>query len=222
MLSKVNLKYAWPSQYPGLLLLCLIVGFIGSLAFVTQSINNLYKVILGFTAGFIAINYNIQIFGFRLRSGKGLKSFTIAAVSVITAILIPVATKNNLNLFIGLDFILFTLAQFFFITSLCIAADIRDMAEDKEDAIKTFPVAAGIELSKKFILILLLLNIVLLIILNQRLFLNMQQLECLLLVSMLAMIISFQINPKNSFYYFILIIDGVIALQALSILITNF
>lgn len=219
MRSSQNLKYRWPAEFPGLLLLSLIIGFVGSMALVTYSINNLYKLAFGLIAGFIAMNYNLGLFGLRLRSIKGFKAFTIALVSVITSIIIPVANPNTWQQIISLDFIVYAFSQFFFVAALCIAADMRDTEEDREDHIKTFPVVAGIELSKKLILLLLVFEIILLVILFQRSYLEVKQLESMILVSMLSMLVSYQLQSKNSYYYFVLIIDGLIAIQSCSILI---
>jgi 1,4-dihydroxy-2-naphthoate octaprenyltransferase len=138
---------------------------------------------------------------------------------VITSIIIPVANPNTWQQIISLDFIVYAFSQFFFVAALCIAADMRDTEEDREDHIKTFPVVAGIELSKKLILLLLVFEIILLVILFQRSYLEVKQLESMILVSMLSMLVSYQLQSKNSYYYFVLIIDGLIAIQSCSILI---
>lgn len=219
MLNAQNLKYQWPSQYPGLLLLALMVGFAGTTALFSYSITNLAKMLAGLIACFLALFYNQKIWGIQLRSLKGFKAFTIAAVAVITAIVIPIADQQIWKSISFLGLILFIVAQFFFITALCIAADIRDVDEDKEDKIKTFPVASGMHLSKKLILLVLFFQIVLLIIQYQISFISIQQLEGMLLVSMLSMLVSYHITSKNTYYYFILTIDGLIVMQTLSIYI---
>ncbi len=217
MLNKQNLKYMWPANYPGLLLLCLIFSFAGSAALLSFYINNPAKVFLGFAAGFIAIIYNLKIFGIQLRSIKGLKAFTIALVTIIPSIFIPIAEENIWSKIDPIGLALFSFAQFSFITALCIGADIRDIQEDKEDKVKSFPVVAGIQISKKFIYLLLLIQASLFIILYEISFLNFKQLELFLLVCLLSMLITNQLNSNKSYSYFIFVIDGLIMAQSTGI-----
>lgn len=222
MQLKNNLKYQWPSTYPGLLLLSLLIGFTGSAALFTLSIDSSSKLVLAAIAAVIALSYNQNIIGFRLRSVKGLKSFTIALVSVITAVCIPVADYLIENTSIIFPVALYTVSQFFFIAALCIVADIRDISEDKVDKIKTFPVAAGESISKKIVMLLLSLQMVILFIVYQLDFINIQQLEMMFLIAMMSMLVSYHISIKNSYYYFILVIDGLIACQTIGLIILSY
>ena len=107
------------------------------------------------------------------------------------------------------------MSQFLFISALCIAADLRDIDEDREDKIKTFPVAAGVQISKNIIILLLILQLVLLLILYNLSYLSMYQLETFVLVSLMSMIFTHKLNATYSYYYFILGIDGLILSQSL-------
>lgn len=207
----------WPGNFPGILLLSLIIGFAGSAALLSFYIDNPVKVFLGLVAGFIAIIYNLKIFGIQLRSIKGLKAFTIALVTIIPSIFIPIAEENIWSKIDPIELALFSFAEFFFITALCIGADIRDIQEDKEDKIKSFPVAAGIQISKKIIYLLLLIQATFFIVLYEISFLNFKQLELFLLVCLLSMLITNQLNSKKSYYYFIFVIDGLIITQSTGI-----
>ncbi len=220
MTQKNNLKYLWPAQYPGLLLFSLIIGFTGSVALISYSINNPSKIILAISAILLAVFYNQKILGIRLRSSNGMKALTIAMVAIITGVIIPAAKNSFTN--IPLFFLLlFSLAQLFFITALCIAADIRDIGEDRVDQIKTFPVAAGIVISKRLIQLLFILQLVLLLILYNLSCISISQLEAFFAVSMLSMIFIHQLQTKNSYFYYIIGIDGLIACQSISVILIN-
>lgn len=220
MIKIKSIKYQWPAQYPGLLLLSLIIGFTGTMALITESIITPMQLLFGIIAGTIALLYNQKIIGIHLRSIKGVKAFSIASVSIIAAVFIPAAkfpiTEVNLLLIA-----LYALAQFLFISALCIASDLRDIDEDKEDQIKTFPVAAGAAISKKIISILMCIHLLLLFIIYNLNFMDLHQLEGYLMVSMLTLLFIANLNPSKSYYYFILGIDGLILCQSISILISN-
>jgi 1,4-dihydroxy-2-naphthoate octaprenyltransferase len=218
MSQKNNLKYLWPAKYPGLLLLCLMVGFIGSVALITSCINNPIKIFMASIAFALAVLYNQNILGIHLRSSKGFKAFTIAMVAIITGVLIP-AAKNSFTSIPFLFLLLFSLAQLCFITALCIAADMRDIEEDREDRIKTFPAAAGILTSKRLILLLFIFQLLLLFIQYNHSFITIQQLEAFFAISLLSMIFIHRLEPKNSYSYFIIGIDGLIACQSLSVIL---
>jgi len=220
MQQKNNLKYLWPAQYPGLLILSLITGFTGFVDLISYCINNPTKIVLAISALLLAIFYNQKILGIRLRSSKGIKALTIAMVAIITAVIIP-AAKNSFTDISLFFLLLFSLAQLAFITALCIAADIRDIGEDREDQIKTFPAAAGILISKRLIQLLFILQLVLLLILYNLSCISISQLEAFFAVSMLSIIFIHQLQPKKSYYYFIIGIDGLIACQSISVILIN-
>lgn len=218
--QKNNFKYLWPAQHPGLLLLCLLVGFIGSAAFITFGMNSLFKLMLGSLAAILSLFYNQKILGIRLRSLKGFKAFTIGMVAIITGVFIPAADESN-HLISGLFLMLFSLSQFFFISALCIAADIRDIEEDREDKIKTFPVAGGLRLSKNIITLLLILQLLFLLILFNLSYINTAQLEAFVAISLFCILFVRQLRPEKGYSYFIIAIDGIIACQALSLFLVK-
>jgi len=117
MIKFNTIKYQWPAQYPGLLLLSLIIGFTGTMALITESIITPMQLLFGIIAGTIALLYNQKIIGIHLRSIKGVKAFSIASVSIIAAVFIPAAkfpiAEVNLSLIA-----LYALAQFLFISAI--------------------------------------------------------------------------------------------------------
>jgi 1,4-dihydroxy-2-naphthoate octaprenyltransferase len=216
MFQKNNFKYSWPAQYPGVLMLCLIIGFAGSAALISFGLDNPLKILLGFLAALLSLFYNQKIIGIHLRSLKGLKAFTIGMVAIITGVLIPAADQSYQDIS-TLFLLLFSLSQLFFISALCIAADIRDVEEDKEDGIKTIPVAAGLPFSKNTIVLLLTIQLTFLFILFNLSYINIAQLEAFVAISLFCILFISELQPKNSYFYFILGIDGFIAGQTLSI-----
>jgi 4-hydroxybenzoate polyprenyltransferase len=220
MLQKNNLKYQWPAQFPGLLLLCLIIGFMGTAALISFSIQNHFQLLFGLLAIIISTIYNQKILGISLRSSKGFKAFTISAVAIIAGVLIPAAQNSFSNTSIFF-LILYGLAQLFFIAALCIAADIRDIEEDKEDHIKTFPVAAGLIISKNLIALLLIFQLMLIGISYNLGYLNIAKLEAFMIVSMISILFSRKLNDQKSYFYFIFGVDGLILGQSICILIIS-
>jgi len=220
MFESTNTKYLWPASYPGLLMLSLILGLMGSVALVTFCIHNAFQIAIGIIAGALALFYNQNIAGINLRSKKGYKPFTIAMVSIITAVLIPVFKKP----IVEIDFQLlafYAIAQWFFISAMCIAADMRDLEEDRQDHIKTFPVSAGLNISKKIIYLLLSIQIALMVLLYACSYINIQQFEVFILSSLLSILLVFQLNTLQSYYFFVLAIDGLILSQAFGLLILS-
>jgi 1,4-dihydroxy-2-naphthoate octaprenyltransferase len=218
MLQTNNLKYQWTAQNPGMLLLCLIIGFTGSVALISLAVINFYQLILGIVAIILCFCYNQKIFGIHLRSKRGLKAFTIALVIIISGVLIPSAKYYWQEIQVQL-FLIYVVAQFCFVAAFCIAADIRDIKEDKEDHIDTFPVIAGIEISKTISILLLVIQLSLLVILYSLSFFNLAQFEGFIFISLLSLHFIKQLHTKNSYYYFIIGIDGLIAAQAMSLII---
>lgn len=213
-------KYLWPARYPGLLLLSLIIGYTGAVALISACLNTAPKIFLALIAGCIALVYNQRVFGIHLRSLKGVKAFSIALVSVITGVLIP-AFKTPFAEIHFLNLLLYAFAQLFFIAALCIAADIRDLDEDRQDNIKTFPVSAGEKISKKLILLLLCIQLIFQAILFNLAYFNLQQLEVFLVISILSMLFTSHLSPKNSYAFFVFGVDGLIACQTICMLLLN-
>lgn len=172
-------------------------------------------------AAILALLYNVKIRGLQFRGKKGFKPFIIAFVTIITTTLIPVSDAIASNKISPTDFILFSLAQLFFIASLCVAADIRDIVEDREDAIKTYPVVAGVNLTKKFILLLISISLVFFYLLFYSEVLSFKQLELLICISLLTLLLCAQLNQQHSYYYFILMIDGLILCQSVGLILIS-
>lgn len=213
-----NIKYRWPAKYPGLVLMSLLLSFIGCMALSSICINSFLKLVLVFIALFIALFYNQKLFGVRLRSLKGFKPFTIAIVTIITTVIIPIADELSFKNFNLLGPVLYIAAQFFFVSALCVLADLRDINEDWEDKIKTFPVVTGIEITIKLVFVLLMLTISLQVILFQIGYISFKRFELLLIISLFTILLASQLKYQRSYFYFILLVDGLILCQSIGIL----
>lgn len=213
--DKENLKYQWPSLFPGFLFLSLIISFVACASLITICLNNYKSYLLGGLACLISLFYNHKVMGIQLRSIKGLKAFVIGLVSVITTVLIPCANFYVFGSIIFFKVAFFTLAQFLFISALCITADIRDAAEDHEDGIKTYPVILGISTSKKLVLVMLLLNLLLLYIMLESDYLTFKHFEMLSAITLLSILFTHHLNTKSGYYLFVLLIDGLILCQSI-------
>ena len=220
--DKENLKYQWPSHFPGFLFLSLIISFVACASLITICITNYKSFLLGGLACLNSLFYNHKLLGVQLRVIKGLKAFVISLVSVITTVLIPCSNFNEFSHTIFFKVTFFTLAQFLFISALCITADIRDTTEDHEDGIKTYPVILGISTSKKLVLVMLLLNILLLYIMLESDYLSFKHFEMLSTITLLSILFTNQLNTKSGYYLFVILIDGLILCQAICALLLKF
>lgn len=217
--DKYNLKYRWPAHNPALLLLCLIVAYAGSISLINLCINNFPKFIAVSIASTVALCYNTPLSNMTLRSLKGTKAFAIAMVVVISGIIIPSMddpkfTNNNYT-----AFALYLGAQLIFIASLCIAGDIRDIREDRVDKIKTFPVITGHHFSKKISSVLLLCHAAVMFLLWQMEALPQNQFELFLIIDLIGIMLISRLKETDHYYYFIMMIDGLILMQAIGLLL---
>ena len=217
--DKSNLKYRWPAQNPALLLLCLVVAFAGSMSLLNLCINSFPKLIAITIAFTVALCYNAPLNMMPLRSIKGIKAFAIALVIIITGMIIP--SMDDL-LFINNNYTCYALylgAQLIFIASLCIAGDIRDIREDRDDKIKTFPVITGQHFSKIISSLLLICHATVMFLLWQIEALQLNQFELFLVIDLIGIMLISRLKETDHYYYFIMMIDGLILMQAIGLLL---
>jgi 4-hydroxybenzoate polyprenyltransferase len=154
-----------------------------------------------------------------LRSIKGIKAFAIALVVIITGMIIP--SMDDL-LFINNNYTSYALylgAQLIFIASLCIAGDIRDIREDRDDKIKTFPVITGQHFSKIISSLLLICHVTVMFLLWQIEALQLNQFELFLVIDLIGIMLISRLKETDHYYYFIMMIDGLILMQAIGLLL---
>jgi 4-hydroxybenzoate polyprenyltransferase len=201
MYDKRNLKYRWPAQNPAILLLCLVAAFAGTMSLASFCIDTVAKITAVAIALLIAMLYNIPIVFLPLRSRKGLKPFAIASVVVISGVIIPALHQTKFQSHNYAAFSLYLLAQLLFIAALCIAGDIRDRQEDREDKIQTFPVITGEHFSKKISTVLLLCHIFIMFLLWQIESILLNQFELFLFIDLIAVVLFWRLKEKDSYYH---------------------
>lgn len=133
-----------------------------------------------------------------------LKPFLISFVFVVIAILIP------LNFKLTQQTIFYTLSQFFFINSLCILFDVRDIESDQKNNVHTFPILLGINKTKLLTYTLAILYLVFGII-STTLIIKLIIMCCLLII------ITLVTSSKRPNYFYQLVVDGLILIQFLII-----
>lgn len=145
---------------------------------------------------------------FHLRAKPYLKIFIIGFVWTTCAVIIPLMYRDyTFVLFenINAEEFYYILAQFLFISALCIPFDIRDVKNDRQDSIKTLPVHFGISTAKKIGFILLVIYILLA---NDG-----KQFIAYFVSGLLGILLTVLSNDRRHPYYFSVLVDGLIIVQ---------
>jgi 4-hydroxybenzoate polyprenyltransferase len=158
----------------------------------------------------------------RLRDIPGIKIFLIAFVLGLTTVLLPVIAHGERNSLRDPAILFIFIRRVLFIFAITIPFDIRDMEYDRQNKTLTLPVLFGINRSKQFALLALILFCVLAVI----------QFTCLEktgLLYVLALILSAGVSgwaialsgktQKAHFYSFYL--EGTMLLQCLLVIAAN-
>ena len=125
-----NPKYLWYIKNRRLLFTIIVLILLLSFNFLWEFfIINLQHLVIYSSLSIISVLYFLP--PIQLKKYGVLKPFLISLVFITIAILIP------LNFKITQQVIIYTLAQFFFISGLCVLFDIRDVESDKLNKIKT-------------------------------------------------------------------------------------
>lgn len=145
---------------------------------------------------------------FALRRLPIFKIFFIALVWVITSIYIPLMYNDSSFSFtanLNKNEIAYLIAQFCFISALCIPFDIRDVENDRQNLIRTLPVHFGLSTSKTIGIVLLLVYMVM----AQ----NVQQAIVYFVTGTLGIVLTIYSSQHKHRYYFSVLVDGLIIVQ---------
>ncbi len=204
-----NPKYVWYTKNRRILLTIIVLLLLLSFNFLWAFfITNIKHLLIYSSLSIISILYFLP--PIQLKKYGVLKPFLISFVFVTIAILIP------LNFKVTQPILIYTLAQFFFISTLCVLFDIRDIETDKLNTIKTIPLILGIK-KTKIIAIVLVSSYLILIFFLQINYLNFS----VVLVFSLALIITALSSVKRNNYFYLLMVDGLIIAQYLLIYFKN-
>ena len=142
-----NPKYLWYVKNRRLLFTIIVLILLLSFNFLWEFfITNISHLVIYSSLSIISVLYFLP--PIQLKKYGVLKPFLISLVFITIAILIP------LNFKITQQVIIYTLAQFFFISGLCVLFDIRDVENDKLNKINTIPLLLSLNKTKIIAVIL--------------------------------------------------------------------
>lgn len=175
--------------------------------------------ILLFFLAVLSIAYGLPIFSlhdkkFGLRNIPGIKLFLIATVWSLSTVLLPILELDSSNLFHlpSGDTMILVAKRFLFVAAITIPFDIRDLFQDRSQALKTIPVMLGEKKAYLFCQGLLILYLVLLFLFRESFDRNFMALALTIILSGWLI---FKSNLKRNEYYYFLFLDGTMILQFL-------
>ncbi len=179
---------------------------------------NIYHFIFLSVSGFITLLYSVPVLPFKAK--KRIKDFGV--VKIVTLVLIwtlvtvcfPAAHKVNS----GPLFILIFAARFIFIFILCLMFDMRDVDIDSKENIKTIPLIAGRQKTRRIIYFLLVL-FVLVSLLQYFQNNNFIQLNSMLISASATFFVVKISNREHSDFFYLACVDGMMLLQAMLVVI---
>lgn len=206
------LRVRWIFSHYRLMLTVLIISTLSLIAlgfFLSRS-----SLILMFVLGIISISYSLPVFGvpgkkFGLRNISGLKLFIIGAVWASSTVLLPILQSES-NALLSTSSLSLFFNRFLFIVAITIPFDIRDLYQDKNNALKTIPVIFGEKKSFLLCQIFLATSLILLLPVTEKLDVNFWAIALSLLIA--GWLILKSKWEKNEYYYFLLL-DGTMILQ---------
>lgn len=205
-------KYKWVKEHPTTLLLILFISYVCVAALYSLALDGA-QILLFLITGLLAMLYNLPIKGMVLRNMKGVKAFYISFICVATGVIIPLFNGYEVNILLAFSFIV---AQFLFVAALCIAVDIRDVEEDKEDGVNTFPLFIGVKASKKLINLLFFLYFSFFVFGYMNGVILLKELEIALIIASLSAFYIQTLKPESKHFHFSLGVDGLILLQTIA------
>lgn len=207
---KTDRRLLWYGNHNKLIYFIEIILFVLFAKFIFITFLTFKESIFVYTiSGVISILYFLPPFEFRKLAF--IKIFYIALIWVIVCTIIPLLFHGNLYQsikYFTVDNWVYIFSQFFFIAAICIPFDIRDLDKDKADNVKSIPVLLGVNKSKVFGLILLLIYLVL------AYFIEIKSLFPIRgIVFFISVIVLYLSQPSRHRYYYIYFADGLIILQ---------
>lgn len=214
-------KFSWAKEHSLLLKVILVISFFAttfSLLFVNFQIRSIVFVVAAPTIlySFIILRNENSIFNFK--KILGIKSFLLAFVWAIVTVIIPFS--DSLSQTLNNHIILLFLERFAFIFAIAILFDIRDIKQDSQTEIKTFPVYFGE--SKTLLISNILFLLLLLTVLLHNIYLELFSVATAYFVSIIWLL--FLINNKQlraKKYFYTGFIDGSIFIHGFLIYISH-
>lgn len=143
---------------------------------------------------------------FNIRKHGYLKPFIISSIWVISCAAVPLIENNILTHHSAL----FLIAQFCFISVLCILFDIKDSVDDFISGVNTYANRFGISITKLICLIILIVGGFSFYTFTENIYLLIAMMS-IFIISVITILIS---KEKHHSFYFYLWVDGLLILQS--------
>jgi 4-hydroxybenzoate polyprenyltransferase len=157
---------------------------------------------------------------FGLRNIPGIKLFLIATVWSLSCVVLPVLELEARRVVTVpvRDIFLLTAKRFLLVAAITVPFDIRDLFQDRSNALRTIPVILGEKKANLFCQALLLIYLILLFLFTQQFNADFVGLA---LTAVLAGWLIFKSNWKRNEYYYFFYLDGVLILQWLAMAVAR-
>lgn len=205
-------RHVWIDKHQKLLIATTIIAAVISLLLGISIANKSYF-IFGCVVFFLAFFYSTPLFKknnnwYRLRDLPFAKLFLVGIVWSAVITIFP--TIKILNLYNKKEIYMLFLIQFLFITSITIPFDIRDLAIDKHNKIKTLPINLGVTKSKQLAYLFVLIGFVFSVVFffENNLFWVTE-----LVLSILCVLLIKKSLPTSNDFFFTFYVDGLMILK---------
>lgn len=148
---------------------------------------------------------------FNLRKYGYFKPFLISAIWVISCIVVPLIENKLIAAEVSGAWY-FVIAQFLFISVLCLLFDINDAESDKRNGVNTYANRFGINITKAIGIVLLFAASLAV----HYAFKNKQQIITYVAFMLLSIILVLMTKKGRHAFYFYLLIDGLLIMQPIS------
>ncbi|HMO38947.1 MAG TPA: UbiA family prenyltransferase [Saprospiraceae bacterium] len=194
-------------KYRKSLIISAIVGIIGSLLFFLQLNPPLQIMVL--PVAFLSLGYALPILpgGRRLRDLPYLKVVLVAGCWAVVTVVLPAMEYHILY---NIPMWLMALERMLYIFAFAIAFDIRDVAVDRQNEVRTLPGCLGIKVSKSLSYSFLCFNFFIIILNYQLDAYAWQQVLALALSTLFCAILIYFTTTARHDYYFIGLLDGLL------------
>jgi 4-hydroxybenzoate polyprenyltransferase len=178
----------------------------------------LHQFIFLFLAGFVAFVYSVPVLPFK--SKKRIKDFGVVKIVTLVAIwtLVTVYLPAQEKVYSETLFISTFVARFIFIFILCLMFDIRDVDIDSKENIKTIPLIAGRQKTRRIIYFLLVI-FVLVSLLQYFQNNNFIQFNGMLISAFATFFVVKISNREHADFFYLACVDGMMLLQAMLVII---
>lgn len=192
----------------------LLYSIVASLIVVLFLCNNLSYTSIGIMVGAEVVSTAYYLPPFNMRKYGYIKPFLIALVWVVSCCLVPLLENNLLSA----EAYWFIAAQFFFISTLCLLFDVKDIEYDYYSGVNTYANKLGLTKTKIISIGVLLLSAMSFYMFSKNVNYQLAYMTSLIMSAVTVLITTE--NKSHLFYY--LWIDGLMLLQGLLFIVTSY